>query len=216
VRAPGVAPPGVPRFGALLVGATLVTAAVLIALGVRDHGRPGWHFYEARAGAFVSAALLVASAAVAARIAARVGARGGRRFWIAAAVGFLFLAYDELGVVHEGVDKWLHRRFGWPDDHPVTDRIDTAIVALYGVVALAWAYRHRGALLRLRWATRLTALAFAGFVVMETLDALANWTAVEESLKLVTEALIVTALVAAARDPGLAERPSGGVYFSRL
>ena len=43
---------------------------------------------------------------------------------------------------------------------------------------------------------------------METLDALANWTAVEESLKLLTEALIVVALLAAARETG--------VYFSRL
>ena len=130
MRAPGVAPPGVVRLSATIVGATLLFAAVLIGLGLRDHGAPGWHFYEARVGTYASAVLLVASAVIAAGIARRLDGRQGRRFWVASAVGFLFLAYDELGVFHEGVDKWLHRRFGWQDDHPITDHIDTVIVVL--------------------------------------------------------------------------------------
>jgi len=36
-----------------------------------------------------------------------------RRFWIVAALGSAFLTYDELGMGHENVDKYLHLVLGW-------------------------------------------------------------------------------------------------------
>lgn len=208
VRAPGPPPPGVLRFTTLVTGGTLLVIGLLVALGIRDHGTPAWHFYEARAGTYYSAALLVAGAVLAFRIAHRLAEGRLGRFWRGAGAGLLFLAYDEVFLFHEGVDQWLHARLGWPADHPVTTHIDDAIVALYGVATLWWGVRYRDALLRLPWATRLFALAFVGFVGTTALDVLNTSRTVEECVKVLAEALIVAGFYAAARDPG--------VYFSRL
>ena len=208
VTAPGPPPPGVVRFTAIALGGTLLLIGVLIALGIRDHGKASWHFHEARAGTYSSAALLITSAALAFHVSRRLPAGRLVGFWRVTAVGFLFLAYDELGVFHEDVDRWLHAQLGWRSDHPVTKRLDDALVALYGVIALAWGVRYRDALLRLRWATCLLVMGFVGFVGTTTLDVLNVSTTVEESVKVLAEALIVSGIYAAARDPG--------VYFSGL
>lgn len=215
VRSPGVAPPGVPLFTAVMLGGTLLLITVLIWLGVEQHVNAAWHFYESRVGTYYSGLLLVTCAALAFAVA-RVPPRRVARFWLVAGAGFLFLALDEMTLIHEGIDKWIHARLGWRDDDPLTDHIDDAIVILYGAVALVWGFRYRATLLRLRWATLLLSIGFISFLVMAALDVSDLSKTVEESVKVFTEALIVTGLVAALRDPALADPPEPGVYFSSL
>jgi hypothetical protein len=207
VRTPGVAPPGLPAFAGAVLGGTLVVIAILVWHGVHGHGNPAWHFYEARAGTYYSGILLVASAGLSLAIARRLAGRALARFWLVAGVGFLFLTADELTLIHEGVDKWIHARLGWPADDPITDHIDDAIMVLYGIVALVWAFRYRETLLRLRWATRLLSTAFVAFLVMESLDVVDVSKTLEEAVKVMSEALIVVGLFAALRDPVLADAP---------
>jgi hypothetical protein len=207
VRAPGVPPPGLPAFGAVVVVGTFALIVALVWHGASAHGKPAWHFGEAHAGTYYSGVLLAASAALSLAIARRARGRPLARFWLVACAGFLFLATDELTLIHEGVDKWIHARLGWSPDDPITDHLDNAIVILYGLIALVWGFRYRDALLRLRWATRVLVLAFALFVVTETLDVLDPSKALEESVKLLSETLIVVGLFAALRDPLLAEAP---------
>ncbi len=205
VRAPGPSPPGMALLAAVRVGGTLPVIGLLVWLGARHHGSTAWHFYEHRAGTYYSGALLVTAAVLAFRVARRMTGRRVGRFWSGASFGLLYLAADEITAVHEYVDKWLHRGLGWPDAHPITDHIDDAIVILYGIVAVVWALRYRDALLRLRWTTFLLTLAAVGFAVTSALDVLGVSTALEESMKLLTEALIVVAVYAAGRDPALAD-----------
>jgi hypothetical protein len=192
---------------ATVLGGTLVIIAVLIWHGTSAYNNPARHFGEARAGTYYSGVLLVASAVLSLAIARRLAGHPLAKFWLVACVGFFFLTADELALIHEGADKWLHAQFGWDPDDPITDHLDDAIVILYGLVALVWAFRYRDTLLRLRWATRLLVAAFAAFAATETLDVVDISKTCEESLKLVSEALIVTGLFAALRDPALADPP---------
>ena len=207
VRAPGAPPPAVPLVGVVVVGGTLLIVALLLWLGVHHHDKAAWHFYEHRAGTYYSGALLLVSAALTLGIARRLTGRRFGRFWRVAAVGFLYLAADELTSIHEDLDKWLNALFGRPHDDPWTDHIDDTLVLLYGVVAVAWAFRHREALLQLRWATFLLSVAFLGFLLTSAFDVLNLSPAIEESLKILAEALIVVGLFAALRDPVLADAP---------
>ena len=59
-------------------------------------------------------------------------------------------------------------------------------------------------------------ITLAVFVIMLVVDVSDASKAVEESLKLVTEALIVAGLFAALRDPALADPTEPGVYFRGL
>jgi len=207
VRAPGSPPPAVLPVAIVLAVGTLVLIALLLWLGVRHHDKAAWHFFEHRAGTFYSGALLLVSAALALAITRRLTGRRFGRFWLVATVGFVYLAADELTSIHEDIDWWVNKRLGRRADDRWTDHIDDSLVLLYGVVAVAWAFRHRDALLRLRWATCLLSFAFLGFIVTSVLDVLSLNAAVEESAKLFAEALIVSGLFAALRDPVLADVP---------
>ena len=215
VRAPGAPPPGLVRFGTVVIGGSLALIGALVMLGVR-HGNAARHFSEGRTGTYASAALLIASAVLAMAAARRLTGQKFARFWLLAGAGFVFLAADELAMIHEKTDKWIHIGLGWDRDHPVTDQIDGAIIVLYGMAALAWAWRYRDRLLRLRWATLLLSIAFVGFIGTTVLDIIDVSKVTEESLKVATEALIVSGLFAAVRDPALADPRGQGVYFRGL
>jgi hypothetical protein len=115
----------------------------------------------------------------------------------------VYLALDDVLTIHEEVDRWVHHLLGWDPRHWLTNHLDDAIVALYGVIAVVWAVWHRGVLLPLRWTTLLLAFAFALFGVMTGLDLAGTSPAAEESTKLLAETVIVIALLAAHHDPGL-------------
>jgi hypothetical protein len=194
----------------MLLAATVVSLALMIALGLTWHGEPGRYFKERKAGTYLSAGLLVASGVVAARIAGRLRRDPFARFWAVAAAGFVFLGMDDLLVIHERVDAWLHRLLGWDPEHWLTDHLDDAIVGGYGVAAGWWAYRHRRDLGRLRWMLAVLAVAFACFAAMVVLDATKLSKVAEDSFKILAGALILVALLAAARDPRLRATGAAG------
>jgi len=179
---------------------------VLWRLGGARHGDPGVYFDKWEAGTYVSSALLLACGVASGLLARRLPGPA-RRFWSMAAAGFAYLAYDEVFKVHERVDRRVHARLGLDPNHPVTDHLDDVIVMLYfvGAIALAWCFR--ALLLPLPWfvlpftAALLTGKAMIGIDVATDLHA-----ASEESLKLVTGALILVAILGALLDPELESR----------
>jgi hypothetical protein len=200
---PGPLPRPVVVTGVVLLAVTLALIAVLVWLGVLWHATPSKYFRERRVGTYYSGLLLATSSAVAATLARRTGLASSRRFWTVAAVGFVYLTLDEVLTIHEEVDRWAHAVMGWDPRHWLTDHLDDAIVAGYGVIAIGWTWWHRDDLLRLRWTTILLTTAFAGFAIMEILDATGVSATVEDSLKLLAEVVIVLALLAGYHDPAL-------------
>jgi hypothetical protein len=196
---PGPPPAGWVNMAAVTLVAVGVAVTAMIIAGALD-GRPAKHFGEGRMGTFLSGALLLLAATLCATIAADRRSRQLRRFWVVAAVGFLYLTYDELGMVHENVSKLVHRAAGGDHRQGITSRLDDVVVLLYGVIAGAWALRYRAELLRLRWTTSTMALAGVAFLLSEAFDLARGWRTTEESFKILAEALIVVALLAARRE----------------
>ncbi|WP_319548238.1 hypothetical protein [Desulfogranum marinum] len=55
--------------------------------------------------------------------------------WLIIALGFLFLAVDELFLVHENIDYFIHDVFNM-EETALTDRIDDFLVGLYGLAGI--------------------------------------------------------------------------------
>lgn len=62
--------------------------------------------------------------------------------WKLVAVGFVFLACDELFMIHEHLDWGMHRVLGWKPTG-WTDRLDDLIVAAYGALGAGVLWRAR-------------------------------------------------------------------------
>ena len=202
LRHPGPPPPGALPLAAAMLALTFLIIAVLIWLGVTRYDRAARYFGEGRAGTYYSGLQLVASAVVAAVLARRAGRYPVRRFWWVVAGAFLYLSLDEVYGLHEELDRGVHKLLGWHDRrHWLTDHLDDVFVALYGVIALAWADRHFERLVRLRWTALMFGVAFPCFVGMTVLDftGLTAW--LEDSLKLLAGTLILAGLLTACRDP---------------
>lgn len=196
---PGPPPSGWLKIAAVTLGAVGIALLVMIVDGTR-HDRPAKHFGEGGFGTFLSAGLLLVAGVLCGAVALDPRSRALRRFWTVAAVGFVYLVYDELGMAHENIDKVAHQALGWDHRHWLTDRLDDVLVLLYGVVAASWAFRHRARLLRLRWTTSTMALASLAFGLMVAFDLARGWQTTEEVLKIFAETLIVVALLAARRE----------------
>ena len=63
--------------------------------------------------------------------------------WLLISAGFAFLPLDEAFSLHGKLDRLIHRVFAMTET-ALSDRIDAAIIALYGIVGLAvlWHYRR--------------------------------------------------------------------------
>lgn len=190
LRRPGPPPPGLLRVAVPLLAFCAVAIGVLVWLGVR-RDVPHYYFREWQAGTYLSVGVLLASGALCAVIAWRLRGSPFARFWWLTAPAFVYLGLDDLLGMHEGIDFLLHKRLGLDPRDPVTRHGDDLIVALYGVLALVFAYTYRAELARLRWMVLILATAFVPFTAMVLFD-LMNWPqAVEDSLKLLAGALIL-------------------------
>ena len=222
----------------LIVGAVLALSVFLSAFqGTGPDGLLG----EWTMATFLSAGMMIACACLLAAIYWRRRRAFGhpRRatllrpslIWPVMAVGFLFLAADEIFEFHERFDLLLHTAFSLRET-PLTDRIDDGIVLMYGVVGLALLSRARSelALFRGAWPLlRLALLLLFAMVIVDlltnrwfapagidpestTIRALAGWGVVaEESLKLFSGALFVIAFAVVAR----AATPTGPPHRER-
>ncbi|TGG91417.1 MAG: hypothetical protein ERJ67_08020 [Aphanocapsa feldmannii 277cV] len=146
------------------------------------------------------------------------GAGGGafwRRsslLWLLAAVGFVFLAADELFQIHEGLDRLIHTVLDLRET-AISDRLDDLIIGIYALVAVAVLVAYRAELRLCRARLPLLVWGLVLLLVMVFLDVLTNrydiltfvfggrqalilgdgLARVEESLKLFAEALFVLA-----------------------
>lgn len=207
LRHPGPPPPGTLALTLSLLAVTFVALAIFVSLGLINYARPAHYFGERRAGNYFSALQLFACFVAAARVALKVGQHPSRRLWWIITVTMLLLSLDEAFGLHEDLDVGIHKLMGWPDRrHWLTDHLDNAFVALYGMIALIWVERHLEELVRLRWTALMLGVAFGCFIGMSVLDftGLTAW--LEETLELTAESLILSALITAYRDPALASK----------
>ena len=93
--------------------------------------------------------------------------------WLLIALGFLFLAVDEVAKIHESLDRSFHRILQMQETG-LTDRLDDAIVLAYGVMGLGVLYVYREELMPYRPALPLVVGGFALFIFMGLLDAMVN------------------------------------------
>ena len=93
--------------------------------------------------------------------------------WLLMALGFLFLAIDEVAKVHESLDRSVHRLLQRPET-ALSDRLDDAILLGYGLVGVAVLYAYRSELISYRAVLPLVICGFVLFLFMGLLDALVN------------------------------------------
>ena len=93
--------------------------------------------------------------------------------WLLIALGFLFLAVDEVAKIHESLDRFVHRLLQRPET-ALTDRLDDAILLGYGLVGVAILYAYRSELISYRPVLPLVTCGFVLFLFMGLLDALVN------------------------------------------
>lgn len=147
-----------------IVGFNLVVIAFFISLGLMKTGNPSRYFGEGRFTTFFSAAQLLAVGTfsyLTFRQRRHPGSPGSGSetrgisihhrawVWLLVALGFVFLAADEVGELHERMDRGLVVFLGLPRN-AWTGRIDDAILLCYGLIGLAvlWLWRKEILLFR--------------------------------------------------------------------
>ena len=124
---------------------TAVIGVALILPGGSEN--PMAHFEEFRVATFYSVAQLLACSALAWAVFRERQREGNQapkapfrlrslHLWVVISFGFLFLAADDLLLIHEIIDKLIHL-VGGIEETTATDKIDDYIIALYAIAALA-------------------------------------------------------------------------------
>lgn len=107
--------------------------------------------------------------------------RAGPRFdwkeqasvWRLAAIGFFFLALDEMFRIHQAIDRYGHRLLGL-EITDLSDRADDLLVGLYGVIGIAVLLYYRREFFRFRRSFGWFGAGFVTFFLMVTLDVVVN------------------------------------------
>lgn len=100
--------------------------------------------------------------------------------WRILAIGFWFLALDELFQIHENLDLTFHAIVGWDPNGP-TDCLDDLIVVCYGIFGVVMLLLYRKELLRytLAWpylaGAALCSVGMVAFDLVSGGGALASW-----------------------------------------
>lgn len=136
------------KFLRAIVLFNLVLIVVSIGLGLFKTGNPSRYFGEGRYTTFFSAAQLLAVGWFSwltfrercRRSVSSAGAPAAERHWqkavwLLVALGFVFLAVDEIWEIHEQLDRRIIRAFDLPRT-PLTGRLDDMIIASFGVIGL--------------------------------------------------------------------------------
>lgn len=89
------------------------------------------------------------------------------------AAGFVFLAADDAFQFHEHMDTFIQKLFHLPKNG-LTDRIDDAIIGIYGVIGLWVLWLYRRELLQFRPMLRPLITGFACMAVSVFCDTISN------------------------------------------
>jgi len=93
--------------------------------------------------------------------------------WTIIALGFLFLAADELFKIHENIDFLIHYVFNMQETG-LTDRIDDILIGLYGLTGIGVLFAYRNELKTYREALPFFICGFVLLFTMVALDVLTN------------------------------------------
>ena len=161
-------------------------------------------FYrELMPGTWLSAALLLFTAATALAIHRAAGEPGRRDFWSLSAIVFVVLAVDELAQPTVFVSKWLKAEHQVAAPGPFND-VDSILVVTLLAGCLVLLARHALVLLRHRTTVVLFAIGLALGAASQTLDSVVQptrWEFVaEECLKLSAIPFVLAGYLAALRD----------------
>ena len=161
-------------------------------------------FYrELMPGTWLSAALLLFTAATALAIHRAAGEPARRDFWSLSAIVFVVLAVDELAQPTVFVSKWLKSEHQIAAPAPFND-VDSILVVTLLAGCLVLLARHALVLLRHRTTVLLFAIGLALGAASQTLDSVVEptrWEFVaEECLKLSAIPFVLVGYLAALRD----------------
>lgn len=163
------------QFLRCVVAFNLLLIVFTVAHGLLKTGNPSRYFGEHRYTTYISSAQLLTIGVFAFLtfrkrrqvVAPEAEKRGLFRspvlVWLLIASGFAFLAVDEVAELHERMDKVIVKALDLPRT-PLTERIDDAILASYGLIGLAVLWICRREILPFR-RVMLKPLA-AGFVCL--------------------------------------------------
>ena len=169
------------RFFSRLVSLDLLAVTLALGMGVVRHGDPIVYAGEGESVTWLSFAHLLVTGGVA-DIVFRLrthgrpplcGWRDPRWIRLLLAVGFLFLAVDEVARLHESFDRSVHRIFGLPET-ALSDRLDDALVLGYGALGVMALYAYRVELSAYREVLPLVTCGVVLFVLMQGLDTVGN------------------------------------------
>ncbi len=93
--------------------------------------------------------------------------------WLIMAIAFTYLSLDEVCLIHENIDFFIHRIFKIQETG-FTDRIDDVIVGCYGLFGLMVLYFYREELKKYREAFPLLIVGFIFMFSMVLLDIITN------------------------------------------
>lgn len=162
------------------VVANLIIIAFAIILGLVTAGKPSRYFGEGRFTTIFSCAQLLAVAFFSSRIflarrplASKLGPISTAWVWVFIAAGFAFLAADDAFEIHERFDRIIHSTFhiretAW------TDRLDDAIIVIYGFIGLAILWLFRTEILFFNRIWRPLGGGFLCLLVSVVCDAISN------------------------------------------
>jgi hypothetical protein len=161
-------------------------------------------FYrELMPGTWLSAALLLFTAATALAIHREAGMPAGRDFWSLSAIVFVVLAIDELTQPTVFLSKWLKSEHQVTAPGPFND-VDSILVVALLVGCATLLGRHALVLLRHRTTIALFAVGLALGAASQTLDSVvepSKWEFVaEECLKLSAIPFVLAGYLAALKD----------------
>ena len=161
-------------------------------------------FYrEGMPGTWLSAAMLLFTAATALAIHRAAGTSGRRDFWSLSAIVFVVLAIDELTQPTVFISKWLKSEHAITAPAPFND-IDSILVVALLAGSVALLARHALVLLRHRTTIVLFAAGLVLGALSQTLDSVvqpSKWEFVaEECLKLSAIPFVLAGYLAALRD----------------
>jgi hypothetical protein len=159
----------------------LLLNVIAVAGGVAFHPDVGLFFdseytYINRMSAFqlyMLACVVGSIFALRRRANADQGWRNPAWVWFLVWAGFLYLAADEMLEWHEHIDYGIHLLFNMQET-ALTDRIDDALLALYGMIGIAVLYAYRRELLRYRQQLPVIVLGFGLMFASVIFDTIAN------------------------------------------
>jgi len=197
----------------------VVGAIVMFWAGSELHDRNRYYFSSQRLGRWFWGAV-VTTAALGIHAWRQMHHCRPGRFWLTFGSLLCWMALDDLLMWHERAADNVNRTLlHLPETHPFAAHLNDAFVACYGLVALALGWSNRYQLVRLPW--MIFTMSFAGLCFIGTVAAdFGDWSEwVEESLKILAGATILTALLTAwleVRSPRFsaqaASPPSGRTF----